>query len=78
MRAQGLDPGGQIPMNFVFKGPLGKRSPRLQCAAKFCTLTLLPGTGKTTTARKFGQVYYDLGFLSHVEVVEISATDLIG
>lgn len=36
------------------------------------------GTGKTTTARKFGQVYYDLGFLSHVEVVECSATDLIG
>lgn len=36
------------------------------------------GTGKTTTARKFGQVYYDLGFLSHVEVVETSATDLIG
>ena len=78
MRAQGLDPKGQIPMNFVFKGPPGKRSPRLQWAAKFCTLTLLPGTGKTTTARKFGQVYYDLGFLSHVEVVEISATDLIG
>lgn len=36
------------------------------------------GTGKTTTARKFGQVYYDLGFLSQVEVVECSATDLIG
>jgi hypothetical protein len=36
------------------------------------------GTGKTTTARKIGQVYYDLGFLSQVEVVECSATDLIG
>ena len=36
------------------------------------------GTGKTTTARKFGQVYYDLGFLSRVEVVECSASDLIG
>jgi len=33
---------------------------------------------KTTTARKFGQVYYDLGFLSQVEVVECSATELIG
>ncbi|KAH8672057.1 NFX1-type zinc finger-containing protein 1 [Tricladium varicosporioides] len=58
MRAQGLEPRGQIPMNFIFKGP--------------------PGTGKTTTARKFGQVYYDLGFLSKVEVVECGASDLIG
>ncbi|TAQ88242.1 hypothetical protein B7494_g3417 [Chlorociboria aeruginascens] len=58
MRAQGLDPQGHIPMNFIFKGP--------------------PGTGKTTTARKLGQVFYDLGFLSHVEVVECSATDMIG
>ncbi|KAF7863083.1 hypothetical protein EAF04_007166 [Stromatinia cepivora] len=37
-----------------------------------------PGTGKTTTARKIGQVYYDLGFLSEVKVVECSASDLIG
>ncbi|KAF7879835.1 uncharacterized protein EAF02_008005 [Botrytis sinoallii] len=37
-----------------------------------------PGTGKTTTARKIGQVYYDLGFLSEVQVVECSASDLIG
>ena len=37
-----------------------------------------PGTGKTTTARKMGQVYYDMGFLSHPEVVECSASDLIG
>ncbi|CAG8959271.1 hypothetical protein HYFRA_00012629 [Hymenoscyphus fraxineus] len=58
MSAQGLDPRGQIPMAFIFKGP--------------------PGTGKTTTARKIGQVYYDLGFLSQVEVVECSATDLVG
>ncbi|TVY43119.1 NFX1-type zinc finger-containing protein [Lachnellula subtilissima] len=58
MRAQDLDPRGQIPMNFIFKGP--------------------PGTGKTSTARKFGQVFYDLGFLSQPEVVECSASDLIG
>ncbi|KAF8553248.1 P-loop containing nucleoside triphosphate hydrolase protein [Imleria badia] len=37
-----------------------------------------PGTGKTTTARKLGQVYYDMGFLSSKEVVECSATDLVG
>lgn len=41
-------------------------------------LTQIPGTGKTTTARKIGQVYYDLGFLSEVQVVECSASDLIG
>ncbi|TVY17684.1 NFX1-type zinc finger-containing protein [Lachnellula arida] len=58
MRAQDLDPRGQIPMNFIFKGP--------------------PGTGKTSTARKFGQVFYDLGFLSQPEVVECSASDLVG
>ncbi|RDW66353.1 hypothetical protein BP6252_09988 [Coleophoma cylindrospora] len=58
MRAQGLDPRGSIPMNFIFRGP--------------------PGTGKTTTARKFGQLYYDLGFLAKAEVVECSATDLVG
>ncbi|KAJ7227185.1 P-loop containing nucleoside triphosphate hydrolase protein [Mycena pura] len=37
-----------------------------------------PGTGKTTVARKMGQVYYDMGFLSSKEVVECSATDLVG
>jgi SpoVK/Ycf46/Vps4 family AAA+-type ATPase len=37
-----------------------------------------PGTGKTTTAKKMGQVFYDMGFLATSEVVECSATDLIG
>ncbi|CAL1701681.1 unnamed protein product [Somion occarium] len=37
-----------------------------------------PGTGKTTTARKMGKVYYDMGFLSSTEVVECSASDLVG
>lgn len=37
-----------------------------------------PGTGKTTTARKMGKVYYDMGFLATAEVVECSTTDLIG
>ena len=41
-------------------------------------LTLGAGTGKTTTARKMGQVYYDMGFLSSAEVVECSASDLVG
>ncbi|KAF8417347.1 P-loop containing nucleoside triphosphate hydrolase protein [Tirmania nivea] len=37
-----------------------------------------PGTGKTTTARKVGRVFMDMGFLSSDEVVECSATDLVG
>ncbi|KAJ7707709.1 P-loop containing nucleoside triphosphate hydrolase protein [Mycena rosella] len=37
-----------------------------------------PGTGKTTIARKMGQVYYDMGFLSTNEVIECSASDLVG
>ena len=37
-----------------------------------------PGTGKTTTARKMGKVFFDMGFLATAEVVECSATDLIG
>ena len=37
-----------------------------------------PGTGKTTTARKMGKVYYDMGFLSSAEVIECSASDLVG
>ncbi|KAH8675878.1 P-loop containing nucleoside triphosphate hydrolase protein [Xylariales sp. PMI_506] len=37
-----------------------------------------PGTGKTSTARKMGQIYYDMGFLAKPEVVDCSATDLIG
>ncbi|RYP62375.1 hypothetical protein DL770_009601 [Monosporascus sp. CRB-9-2] len=36
-----------------------------------------PGTGKTTTARKVGQIFYDMGFLSRPEVVECSVSDLL-
>ncbi|KAK0629512.1 P-loop containing nucleoside triphosphate hydrolase protein [Bombardia bombarda] len=37
-----------------------------------------PGTGKTHTARIIGQIFYDMGFLSTNEVVECSASHLIG
>uniref|UniRef100_D8QIN5 AAA+ ATPase domain-containing protein n=1 Tax=Schizophyllum commune (strain H4-8 / FGSC 9210) TaxID=578458 RepID=D8QIN5_SCHCM len=37
-----------------------------------------PGTGKTTVARKMGQIYFDMGFLGSSEVVECSASDLVG
>lgn len=37
-----------------------------------------PGTGKTTTAQKMGKVFYDMGFLASAEVVNCSASDLVG
>ncbi|KAJ5565501.1 P-loop containing nucleoside triphosphate hydrolase protein [Penicillium frequentans] len=37
-----------------------------------------PGTGKTTTARKIGHLFYHMGLLSSAEVIEASVTDLIG
>ncbi|KIK99652.1 hypothetical protein PAXRUDRAFT_30364 [Paxillus rubicundulus Ve08.2h10] len=37
-----------------------------------------PCTGKTTTAQKLGQVYYDMGFLASADVIECSASDLVG
>ncbi|KAF7118726.1 hypothetical protein CNMCM5793_008346 [Aspergillus hiratsukae] len=36
-----------------------------------------PGTGKTSTARKMGQIYYDMGLLASADVVEVSTTDLV-
>ncbi|KAH7349934.1 P-loop containing nucleoside triphosphate hydrolase protein [Plectosphaerella cucumerina] len=36
-----------------------------------------PGTGKTSTARKLGQLYFDLCLLSTDEVVECSVSDLL-
>jgi SpoVK/Ycf46/Vps4 family AAA+-type ATPase len=39
---------------------------------------MITGTGKTTIARKVGQVFYDMGLLSSAEVVECSASDLVG
>ncbi|KIL85376.1 nfx1-type zinc finger-containing protein 1 protein [Fusarium avenaceum] len=37
-----------------------------------------PGTGKTTTARKVGRLFYDMGFISSDAVVTCSVTNLIG
>lgn len=37
-----------------------------------------PGTGKTSTARKMGKVFYDMGFLANGDVLDCSASDLIG
>ncbi|PNS16705.1 NFX1-type zinc finger-containing protein 1 [Sphaceloma murrayae] len=36
------------------------------------------GTGKTTTARKIGKIFCDMGFLASENVLECSVTDLVG
>lgn len=64
-----------IPKNFVFKGPPGTRESVDRHLEPHSRWT---GTGKTTIARKLGQVYYDIGHLASAEVVECSATDLVG
>lgn len=72
----GKDPRDLVPTNFVFKGPPGMTSVVTPCN-KLPIKTGI-GTGKTTTARKIGQVYCDMGFLSSPEVIECSASDLVG
>jgi AAA+ superfamily predicted ATPase len=37
-----------------------------------------PGTGKTTTARKMGQIFYDMGLLAAPDVIDVSASQLVG
>ncbi|ENH72851.1 ESX-1 secretion system protein EccA1 [Fusarium oxysporum f. sp. cubense race 1] len=37
-----------------------------------------PGTGKTSTARKLGQIFYDMGLLAAPDVVDVSASQLVG
>ncbi|ORY15421.1 P-loop containing nucleoside triphosphate hydrolase protein [Clohesyomyces aquaticus] len=37
-----------------------------------------PGTGKTTTARKMGRFFYELGLLATPDVIECSASDMVG
>lgn len=79
MKKLGKDPTTHIPMNFIFKGPPGMQYCSYRTRSILITeLIFHLGTGKTTTARKIGQVYYDLGLLSEVKVVECSASDLVG
>ncbi|KAL4771213.1 P-loop containing nucleoside triphosphate hydrolase protein [Aspergillus nidulans var. acristatus] len=36
-----------------------------------------PGTGKTSVARRLGQIFYDMGFLSAPGMIECSVSDLV-
>ncbi|KAF8321989.1 P-loop containing nucleoside triphosphate hydrolase protein [Cantharellus anzutake] len=67
-RSRGKDPRTEVPTSFIFKGPPD--------TANYFIHGL--GTGKTSVARKVGKVYYDMGFLSSSEVIECSASDLVG
>ena len=78
MKRRNLDYRDMIPTNFLFKGPPGKFCDPPKLIWINFAERLVEGTGKTTTARKMGQVFYDMGFLSAVEVIECSASDLIG
>jgi hypothetical protein len=40
--------------------------------------TVPPGTGKTATARKIGQIFYDMGFFSAPTVLECSVSEMVG
>ena len=75
LKARGLDPRETVPTNFLFKGPPGEFpiDPRCLGVGTYTDV----GTGKTTTARKMGQVFYDMGFLSGTDVIDCSASDLI-
>ncbi|KAK6826727.1 hypothetical protein RU639_004476 [Aspergillus parasiticus] len=58
MNKCGLNPRGEVPFSFIFKGP--------------------PGSRKTMTARALGKMYYSMGLLPTMEVMDCSATDMIG
>lgn len=70
----------QVPFGILFRGPPGKIFPHASIRNTWLGLTdiHITGTGKTSTARRMGKVYYDLGLLAEARVVECSATDLIG
>ena len=76
-RDMGREPRDMVPTNFVFTGPPGRY---LCLDSDLCPYLTYhsSGTGKTTIARKIGQVYFDMGILSSADFIECSASDLVG
>ncbi|KAJ6082498.1 P-loop containing nucleoside triphosphate hydrolase protein [Penicillium canescens] len=72
--ARGIDPKDYISFNYIFRGDPGMSYHSLKPAHFDRTL----GTGKTSTARKMGQVFYHMGLLASDEVIECSVSDIIG
>lgn len=75
----GLDPREQIPFNFIFRGPPGESSRFLLIVQETqeTNNAAQKGTGKTTTARKLGQFFFDMGFVASKEVEVCSASELV-
>ncbi|ELQ44559.1 hypothetical protein OOU_Y34scaffold00075g5 [Pyricularia oryzae Y34] len=64
------------------QGPLQYRRQRHHRGRESIPLNTLfggpPETGKTTTAKKAGKVFYDMAFVLTADVIKYSATDLVG
>ena len=59
------------------RGPPSKPQSYAHRSGIKCTYNIDIGAGKTSTARKMGKVYYDMGFLANAQVVECSAKDMV-
>lgn len=58
------------------RAPGAAAAPGLKKTSLHCILSGNPGTGKTTTARKLGQIMHQIGCLASDKFVEVDATQL--